>query len=52
MRIFIRKIWEKTSSRKKHIFENNEKIKNKLEINIIMVRKLNYMENDAELDGQ
>ena len=29
------------------IFEKNE-----LEINIIMVRKLNYLKNDAELDGQ
>ena len=25
---------------------------NELQINVIMVRKLNYMENDAELDGQ
>ena len=26
--------------------------KNKLEINIIIVRKLNYLKNDAELDGR
>ena len=25
---------------------------NELETNVIMVGKLNYMENDAELDGQ
>ena len=27
-------------------------MKNEPEINVIMVGKLNYMENDAELDGQ
>ena len=31
-----------------HIFEMFEK--NELEINIVMVRKLNYLKNDAELD--
>ena len=29
-----------------------KKMKNKLEINVIMVRKLNYLKNDAGLDGQ
>ena len=33
-------------------FEKNEKWTNESEIDVIMVRKLNYMENDAELDGQ
>ena len=34
------------------MFEKMKKWKNELEINIVMVRELNYMENDAELDGQ
>ena len=29
----------------------NDKHKNELGINVIMIRKLNYMENDAELHG-
>ena len=32
--------------------EKYEKMENKLEINVIMVRKLNYLKNDAGLDGQ
>ena len=32
-----------------HFYKNEQ---NELEIDVIMVRKSNYMENDAELDGQ
>ena len=51
MRIFIKKVLKKSSLRKKqtHIFE---KLKKLARNQIIMVGKLNYMENDAELDGQ
>ena len=35
-----------------HFEKATNNLKNELEINEIMVGKLNYMENDAELDGQ
>ena len=33
-------------------FSQNEKNENKPDINVIVVRKLNDLKNDAELDGQ
>ena len=38
--------------KKWEIWKKWKKWKNKLEINVIMVRKLNYLKNDAGLDGQ
>ena len=42
----------KKSSSRKNELAFLKKMKNELEIDVIMVRKLDYMENDAELDGQ
>ena len=49
--IYQTKYW-KNQVCEKNEFAFLEKWKNELEIDIIMVTKLNYMENDAELDGQ
>jgi len=48
LRIFIKK----NQVREKHELAFLKNGKNELEIKIIMVGKLNYMENDAKLDGQ